>query len=78
MQGAVRRVTTTAALANAEGPLGAWAMGLHGFLAEVRSGGHVGDKTSSMLWKRWLPLVHMHAQQSRPLHFFHAVMPCRQ
>lgn len=36
MQGAVRRVTTTAALANAEGPLGAWAMGLHGFLAEVR------------------------------------------
>lgn len=35
MQGAVRRVTTTAALANAEGQLGAWAMGLHGFLAEV-------------------------------------------
>lgn len=36
MQGAVRRVTTTAALTNAEGPLGAWAMSLHGFLAEVR------------------------------------------
>lgn len=35
MQGAVRRVTTAAALANAEGPLGAWAMSLHGFLAEV-------------------------------------------
>lgn len=29
-----------AALANAEGALGAWAMGLHGFLAEVR--GRVG------------------------------------
>lgn len=37
MQGAVRRVTTAAALANAEGPLGAWAMSLHGFLAEVSS-----------------------------------------
>lgn len=35
MQGAVRRVTIAAALANAEGPLGAWAMSLHGFLAEV-------------------------------------------
>lgn len=35
MQGTVRRVTTAAALANAEGALGGWAMGLAGFLAEV-------------------------------------------
>lgn len=35
MQGTVRRVTTASALANAEGALGGWAMGLAGFLAEV-------------------------------------------
>lgn len=35
MQGTVRRVAMASALANAEGALGAWAMGLPGFLAEV-------------------------------------------
>ena len=35
MQGTIRRVATTTALANAEGALGSWAMGLPGFLAEV-------------------------------------------
>ena len=35
MQGTVRRVTMASALSNAEGTLGAWAMSLQGFLAEV-------------------------------------------
>eukprot|EP00903_Cladosiphon_okamuranus_P017674 g16275.t1 len=46
MQGAVRRVTTAAALANAEGPLGAWAMSLHGFLAEAMTLAASGDEVA--------------------------------
>lgn len=51
MQGAVRRVTTAAALANAEGPLGAWAMSLPGFLAEVSYWATLKDK----IVYRWKP-----------------------
>eukprot|EP00752_Nemacystus_decipiens_P003774 g3475.t1 len=46
MQGAVRRVSTAAALANAEGPLGAWAMSLHGFLAEAMTLAASGDEVA--------------------------------
>lgn len=35
MQGTIRRVATAAALANAEGGLGSWAMSRQGFLGEV-------------------------------------------
>lgn len=37
MQGTIRRVATAAALANAEGGLGSWAMSRQGFLAEVKA-----------------------------------------
>ncbi|CAM9409161.1 unnamed protein product [Ascophyllum nodosum] len=43
MQGTIRRVATTTALANAEGALGSWAMGLPGFLAEAMTLAASGD-----------------------------------
>ncbi|CAN0272825.1 unnamed protein product, partial [Ectocarpus sp. 8 AP-2014] len=46
MQGAIRRVTIATALANAEGPLGAWAMSLHGFLAEAMTLAASGDEVA--------------------------------